>query len=431
MARQKLTAKRVEKLKPAIGPNGEERSKLYGDGGGLWLRVDENARKTWIFRFRRHGVAGGKAKAMGLGSYPSVTLESARQAAVAARSLLQAGIDPIAARHAEKKERQQAHDRARTFEEVAKARGLEKAVGWRNPKSLAQWQATMESYVFPHIGQRLVSEITVQDVLKVLTPIWGKIPVTASRVRMRIEDVLDYAKAHGLRDGDNPADWKVLRHILTARRKMVGKQVKPHVMLHYRQVPALVAQLAANETVAAQALLFCALTGARTSEVRLAEHHEINLDERIWTIPPEKMKRGEKVQRRPLSSAAVEVARKMMARFPADRAHNWVFPGKITKKNKPLGHSTLLDLMTVLCPNFTTHGLRASFRSWGSDMTDTPVEVMEMALGHAVSGGDATVAAYARGEMLAKRFAYAEGWAAYCTGTVDGGNVVRLDFKQA
>ncbi len=393
----RLTALRVERLREQPG--------MHADGGGLYLQV-KNGGASWVLRY----TLNGKPRWMGLGPLALYGLAEARAKALDARRLRHEGIDPIGAK---RQARQRMHldaAKAITFEDAAEAYIRAHRAGWRNAKHAAQWEMTLATYAGPVIGPLPVQAIDTALVLKVLERIWTEKPETASRLRGRIEAVLDWAKVRGYREGENPARWRGhLDKLLPARARV--RRVEHHAALPYAEIRELMAALRAQEGVAARALEFAILTAARTSETIGARWGEIDLDERVWTIPAERMKMGRE-HRAPLSPRAVGILTAMLklaADEPAPDA--FVFPGG--KAGKPLSNMAMeMMLRRMGRDDITVHGFRSTFRDWCAERTSYPREVAEMALAHAV--GDRVEAAYRRGDLFEKRRRLLEAWATCC-----------------
>lgn len=383
----------------------------YGDGHGLWLQVAPGGAKSWLFRF----MLKGQARQMGLGPVHTVSLAEARQAALAARKLLLAGVDPIEARRAEHAQARLEAASAVTFKEAAEAYIASHRAGWRNEKHAEQWSATLTTYAYPVIGDLSVAGVDVGLVLKVLEPIWKEKPETAGRVRGRVEMVLDWAAARGYRRGDNPARWRGhLDKLLPARSKV--RRVEHHPALPYVELPAFVALVRLQDGMAARALEFAILTAARTSEVVGARWGEVDLEAKVWTVPGIRMKAG-KDHRAPLAPRALEI----LAALP--REGEFVFPG--AKARAPLSNMSMLALLKRMGRgDLTVHGFRSTFRDWAAERTAYPREVAEMALAHAVS--DKVEAAYRRGDLFAKRVRLMADWAKFCAAPAGGGKVVGI-----
>lgn len=388
---------------------------LYADGLGLYLQVAEGGTKSWLFRFMRDG----RARKMGLGPVHTVTLAMARDKATEARRKLLDDIDPIEMR---KEARQTARLEAATalsFKECAERYIAAHRSGWKNEKHAAQWAATLDAYAYPCFGDLAVASIDVGLVLKALEPIWNVKPETASRVRGRIESVLDWATARKYRAGDNPARWRGhLDHLLPARKDIA--KVRHHPALPYAEAGSFMRQVEALEGVSPRALEFAILTAARTGEVVGARWPEIDLEAKMWTIPGERMKAG-KEHRVPLSDRAVEILKSL----PREKTPQYVFIGD--KPGRALSNMALLmTLRRIGRTDLTTHGFRSTFRDWAAEQTAYPNEMLEMALAHTVS--DKTEAAYRRGDMVEKRRRLMQDWAAFCgaSKSTDADNVTPI-----
>lgn len=373
----------------------------YADGGGLYFRVSAFDTRSWAFRF----TMLGKAREMGLGAYPDVTLMEARERAAEARRLLRDGVDPIEARKATRSATAAAVSRALTFGQCVDAYIAKESPAWKNSKHEAQWRSTLETYAYPVIGKLLVRDVTEEHVLKILEPIWLVKTETASRVRGRIESVLDFAKAKKLRDGDNPARWRGFLDKHLPKPKKIAK-VKHHPALPYAEIGAFMPELKAQEGMGARALEFAILTAARSGEVRGATWSEIDLDAATWTIPASRMK-AEKEHRVALSAAAL----KLLKALPRIDGSDLLFP---SSKNTPLSDMTLTAVLRRMGRgDITAHGFRSTFRDWAGETTAYPREVIEHALAHQLK--DKAEAAYARGTLLEKRRKLMEAWGKYAT----------------
>ncbi len=403
MAKQlnKLTALQVAKL---------NEPGRYSDGGGLYLTIGAGNRRSWVFLYRVRG--SGKQREMGLGPAATVTLAQARSKAAAARAALDAGDDPIAAARADDGE-------VPTFGEMAEEVISSLESSWRNEKHRAQWRATLETYA-TKLKPKRVDEITTEDVLAVLKPIWTNKAETASRVRGRIEKVLDAAKAKGHRDRENPARWRGhLDHLLGRRQKL---QRGHHAALPYDELPKFMAELRQQEGLAAVALEFLILTAVRTGELLRkmrggsplgAKWGEVDFEAKVWTIPASRMKAGVE-HRVPLSVRAIAI---LKAVEPLKRADDFIFPGQ--KPGHPLSEMACgMVLRRMGCGHVTVHGFRSTFRDWCGEETSFPRDVAEAALAHAV--GDRVERAYRRKDALEKRRALMEAWANFCEPTTTG-----------
>lgn len=387
---------------------------MYPDGGGLYLQVSKSGAQSWIYRFGLNG----RNRDMGLGSLSVISLADARALAVECRKLRQAGVDPIDAR---KSARQVQQQEAKTFQTCAEAYIETHAAGWRNTKHADQWRNTFNTYVWKHMGGTAIDKVTVDDVLKVLEPIWKEKTETASRLRGRIEAVLDWATARGYRTGNNPARWRGhLDNLLPAPSRV--KKVMHHPALPYAEVAAFISELETYRATAADALQFTILTACRTSEVAQATWAEINLEEKVWVIPAHRMKSGRE-HRVPLSDRAVGLLKRLKADARAHgRASEFVFPSATLKK--PMSNMAMLKLLERMGRgDITVHGFRSTFRDWAAECTNASREVAEMALAHVVK--DKVEAAYRRGDLFEKRRALMDDWAAFCS------NFASAELKKA
>jgi integrase len=377
----KLTARKVETAKPG----------KYSDGGNLYLIVSETGARKWVLRFTWRS----RAKEMGLGSAASVPLADAREKAASARRKIAQGLNPIDERKRD--------GGIPTFGEMAdNVRGTLSA-GFRNEKHKAQWKSTLKTYAGP-LRSKPVDTIATDDVLAVLKPIWSTKAETASRVRGRIEKVLDAAKAKGFRNGDNPARWRGhLDHLLPKPSKLARGH---HAAMPYEVVAAFVARLREREATSALALELCILTAARSGEILGMRRSEIDLDKKIWTVPAVRMKAGRE-HRVPLASRAVAILRQL----EKVNTGGFVFPGQA--RNKPLSNMAMeMVLRRMKVEDATVHGFRSSFRDWAGNVSNFPREVVETALAHVI--GDKAEQAYRRSDALEKRRRLMDAWAAYC-----------------
>lgn len=371
---------------------------FVGGVAGLALQVSSVGARSWILRVR----VGGKRREMGLGGYPSVTLADARARAREVRLLLDNGVDPIADRRARKSALAADVAKAVTFEWCAKRFIEGKSAEWKNAKHAAQWTSTLEQYAYPIIGKMLVRDVELPHVLRILEPIWETKTETASRVRSRLDNVLDWATVHGYRTGPSPARWKGhLDKLLAAPSKV--QRVEHHAALDYRQAGAFMWKLRAQAGMAARALEFAILTAARSGEVRGATWQEIDFEAAVWTIPPERMK-AKKEHRVPLSSPVVE----LLKRLPREAGAELVFPAP---RGGALSDMSLLAVLRRMGVDATPHGFRSSFRDWAGETTAYPREVIEHALAHQLK--DKAEAAYARGTLFEKRRRLMVEWARY------------------
>lgn len=375
---------------------------MYADGGGLYLQVSRSGTKSWIFRF----ALSGRAREMGLGPLHTVSLSEARDLALEARKLKLRGLDPIDARNAERSVQRLEDAKAVTFRQAAAAYIKANQAVWKNAKHAAQWEATLATYAEPIFGDFAVAAIDTTLVLKAIEPIWTAKPETASRLRGRIETILDWATVRGFRRGDNPARWRGhLDKLLPSKNKI--RTVTHHAALPYKELPVFMQALADQGGVGARALEFTILTAARTSEVIGARWEELDVASATWTVPKERMKAGRE-HRVPLSASALKIL-EAMAEI---RTSDYVFPGG--KKDRPLSNMALLAaLKRMKRSDLTAHGFRSTFRDWAAETTDYPGEVVEMALAHTVA--NKVEAAYRRGDLLEKRKGLMSDWSRFST----------------
>ena len=397
---------------------------LHPDGKGLYLKVTPTGSKSWVFRFQLEG----RRRKMGLGPYPDISLAEARKQAEECRRALHDGRDPLEARNEGKAAQRQAEEARRiaearktTFRDCAKAYISAHSKAWRNAKHAYQWPATLQAYVFPVFGDLPVDAIDTALVMNALEPIWTKKPETASRVRGRIERVLDWAKVQKLRAGENPALWRGhLEQLLPPHGKF--QKVKHHAALPYEQIGPFMDALLAEEVIAARALEFLILTATRTGEVIGARWDEFDLGGKIWTIPGERMKAGV-THRVPLSKAAASVIEVMKAVSEND----YVFPGR--NANAPLSSMAMLKLLGRMGrDDLTVHGFRSTFKDWAAEQTSFPNELSEMALAHTIESK--VESAYRRGDLLERRREMMEAWAAFAY-RPQGGNIIEGKFGSA
>jgi integrase len=390
-AREKLSALQVGRL--AKGKPG-----LYSDGGGLNLRVSSKTACSWVFRF----MIDRRAREMGLGKFPDIGLADARVLAAEQRRLKALGKDPIAERQGAKLAASAANAKAVTFSQCLDRYIASHTAGWR-PGRARLWGLSVSAYTDGLIGALPVQSVTMDHALKIIEPLWSTKPATATKLRQRIEVVLDYATVHGLRRGDNPARWKGhLDKLLPAKGTV--RRIEHHPAMPLAQLPAFMTALREQAGVGARALEFLILTAARTGEVSGATWGEIDLDAKLWTIPGARMKAG-RYHRVPLSDGALAIIAAMKPDRPAAGA--LVFPGRSGGK---LSTATMLMLRSRMKrSDITVHGFRSTFRDWAGNETNYPREVAEAALAHSV--GDAAEQAYRRSDALEKRRAMMAEWA--------------------
>jgi|TARA_B100000315_G_C14529087_1_gene565251 integrase len=393
-------ARKYEKLK-AVSVTKLKKAGLHSDGAGLYLRIGPTGAKSWIFRYMKDG----KSHDMGLGPLHTVSLAKARTFATEHRLLLRDGIDPIINRKGEISKEKLETAKAITFAQCAAEYIDSNGPQWKNPKHVNQWRNTLATYVYPVFGDRPVQQIDIELVLKVLRPIWQSKTETASRVRGRIENILDAARVQGYREGENPARLKGhLDKILPPKSKI--QTVKHHPALPYVEILQFIHELRQQEGVGAQALYFTILTAARTQETIEATWDEIDGD--IWTRPPEHMKGKEDEDgehRVPLTKQARQIVNGL------EQVNDYIFPGQ--KSNRGLSNAAMTTVLKRMGrSDLTVHGFRSTFKDWAAEETTFPNEVSELALAHKI---DSKVeAAYRRGDLFEKRRKLMEAWSRYC-----------------
>ena len=387
-----------------------KRAGYHADGDGLYLQVSPAATKSWIFRYARQG----KEREMGLGSERVFSLAQARAKVADARRLLVEGVDPIAARDGQRAQERLQKASTLTFAKCAEKYIDAHRAGWRNPKHVAQWENTIDTYAGPVIGQLAIRDVDTALVVRTLEPIWTKKPETASRLRGRIERILDWARVMGYRTGENPARWR--GHLDKLLAGSLNRKSREHLAaLPYDEIGAFVAELRTMEGTAARALEFLILTIARTGEVIGAPPSEVEEDKALWTIPGARMKAGRE-HRVPLSPRAVEIAK-------AQPDGPFLFAGG--KAGAPLSDMAMLKLLDRMGrKGVTVHGFRSTFRDWAAERTSYPREVCEMALAHSIS--DKVEAAYRRGDLFEKRKRLMLEWARFCDTPTQGAKVTAI-----
>jgi integrase len=388
----KLNALKVEKLsKPG----------LYGDGAGLCVRVTDGGSKHWILRY----MLDGKARWMGLGSYSDFSLLDARDKATTARRMLRDGIDPLEEKA--KRDIQRKIEKAKmvTFQHCADTYIKTHRSSWKNAKHADQWTSTIATYCAPIFGGLPVAEVDTPLILKALQPIWTIKHETALRLRGRIESILDAATAQGFRQGENPARWSGHLENLLANISR-NERIEHHPALPFEEISVFMLELQQQHGIAAQAAQFAILTAARSGEVRGATWAEIDLNERVWTIPGTRMK-NKKEHRVPLSDAAMQILQNNQSKSVSDI----IFHGRA--KDKLLSDMSLIQVLRRMGRHdLSIHGFRSTFRDWASERTSYTRDVCEMALAHTI--GDKVEAAYRRGDLYSKRSRLMRDWGTYC-----------------
>jgi len=391
---KEMSAKEVRSLK---------RPGMHAVGGvsGLLLQITPSGAKSWVLRVK----VGDKRRHIGLGGFPDVPLADARNDARTCKRQIRQGIDPVIERRNAWDALREAHAKAMTFADAARRCHAAKAPTFRNDHHRKGWLNSLENHAFPVLGNMEVAEIELPHILKVLEPIWQEKTETAGRVRQRMEAVLTWATVSGYREGDNPARWDGnLKEVLPTPSKIM--KVKHHKALPWQDVPAFMVELHKRDGMAARALEFIVYTAARSGEVRLATWDEIDLDNKLWTVPGERAKTG-KAHKVPLSSDAM----KLLKALPKMKGSNYVFPNS---KGGPLSDMSISAVCRRMKVEAVPHGFRSSFKDWARSRTRYADEVSELALAHVNS--DATRAAYARDELLPQRTKLMAEWARYLAG---------------
>jgi len=387
-----------------------------GKVAGLYLQVSSETARSWILRVK----IGDKRREIGLGAYPAVSLKDAHTKAQAERDKIRAGVDPILARKAAESALRLAHASEITFNEAAKKFIDSRSHGWKNAKHGEQWKNTLAEYAEPILGKMLVRHIAREHVLQVLEPIWTSKTETASRVRGRIESVLDWARVKGYRTGENPALWRGNLDHLLAKPSTV-KPVRHHAALPYREMGEFMNTLRAAEGMAARCLEFTILTVSRSGEARGARWSEIDLDAGIWRVPGERMKE-KKEHRVALSVPSIQLLRSLPRLEDSDLVFH-------SPRGKVLSDMTLLMIVRRMGAAATPHGMRSTFKDWASEMTNHPRELIEVALAHIP--GDSSEMAYWRGDVLERRRALMQDWAQFIGRPFQSGLVIPLQQRQA
>lgn len=394
----------MPKRAPVLAPYQVRRLKApglhsVGEVAGLYLQIQSESARSWILRVK----IGDRRRDFGLGRYPDVTLEQARNRAREMRQQIWQGTDPTVARKAAQDVLRAAEAKRLTFDQAALQCWRARSQEFKNDKHAKQWLNTLRIYVSPSLGNLPVGDIELPHVVKVLEPIWTTKTETATRVRQRIESVLAWATVNQFRSGDNPARWKGnLEHALPKPTKV--KKVTHHAALPWQDVGNFMAELRKREGFGARALEFAILTAARSGEVRGATWDEIDFKAKVWTIPGERMKAG-KPHRVPLSDPVL----KLLKALPRLEGSNYVFPAVRGGMLSDMSINAVTRRMGV---DAVPHGFRSSFKDWARSCTRYEDEVSELALAHVNS--DQTRAAYARDELLPKRERLMQEWAKYC-----------------
>ncbi|WP_421218287.1 tyrosine-type recombinase/integrase [Aeromonas enteropelogenes] len=397
----KLTAKTVEGLCKAGKPG------MTNDGDGLYLKIGKGGGASWIFRYRQ----SGKLRDMGLGAYPAISLADARAYAFDARRITQQGGDPITDKRSAAKAAEDEAKQTVCFRDLGEQYIEAHRAGWKNAKHAQQWKNTLIQYAYPVIGNLQPRDINTEHVLTILQPIWQTKTETASRVRNRIELILDAAKARNYTSGENPARWKGHLDKLLPKRSIVTP-VKHHPAMPFSQVASFFNHLTTGDSMSERVLELIILTACRSSEAVEATWNEIDLERKEWTIPAHRMK-AKREHRIPLNEQAVS----LLSNLPRFHHSPYVFPGR--KIGRPLSAASVTKAMhRHHADEFTIHGFRSSFRDWAAERTNYPREICEMCLAHVVAQG--AEAAYWRGDALDKRRGLMTLWGQFVTGSHAG-----------
>jgi integrase len=395
-------AKTIHKLKPLA--LSKLKAGFHSDGGNLYIRVKESGARSWVFRYK----LAGQVKELGLGSLNTVTILDARKFAKGMNQFLLLGKNPALYLKAD------STLELKTFKERAIEYIESKRDGWRNAKHAAQWLSTLEEYAYPKLGKMYPSEITLADVLSVLTPIWKSKTETASRLRGRIESILSYAAVSEQSDRRNPARWKGNLDMVLPKPDSVTP-VKHHPSLKYLDLPLLMSELRQKDSISAYCLRFTVLTSTRSGEARGALWSEIDLDNKVWEIPASRMK-AKKPHKVPLNNEAIEILEKMKSikHGKSDLVFN-------NGGDKVISDVSVSKALKSLRQSITVHGFRSTFRVWGAETTSIPRVVLEFALAHNIQ--DETEGAYQRSDLFERRRELMNIWGNFCK---DTSNIVKL-----
>ncbi len=391
---------------------------MWAVGGvaGLYLHISDTGARSWVLR----ATVGGKRRDMGLGGYPDVTLAGARDKARQARLQIDGGGDPILLRKQARSALLAQQATELTFQQAARHYIDAQGDAWRNAKHRQQWTNTLATYADPVIGRMLVRDVSQTHVLAVLEPIWRTKTETATRVRGRLESVLDWATVRGHREGDNPARWRGHLDKLLPSPKKIAK-VEHHEALPIGELPGFMQALRQREGMAARALEFAILTAARSGEVRGMTWAEVDMQQRLWVVPAERMKAGRE-HRVALSDPAITVLQSL----PRLEGSEFVF---FAPRGGQLSDMTLMAVLRRMQVAATAHGFRSTFRDWAAERTSYPRDLVEMAMAHAIESK--VEAAYRRGDMVEKRRKMMAAWADFCGRPARSGDVVAIGRKKA
>lgn len=382
--------------------SGQRKTVLLGDGGGLTLQITKSGTASWLHRY----MINGKARALGLGSYPAISLKKARELIISSRCQIAEGKDPLIEKQLALATARVAAAKSKYFDECAATYIEDHEAEWKNNKHAQQWRNTLRDYAHPIIGRTPIADVTTAEIIRILKPIWQKKNETASRLRGRIESILDWATAHDLRSGDNPARWKGHLEHLLAKSTPEQRAETHHAAMPYADLPDFIKRLDEQEGMARWALEFLILTATRTSEVINAEWSEIDFDRKLWTIPAIRMKAG-KEHRVPLVKRSLDILDTVKP-FSHER---YVFTAG--KKDLPLSNMAMVMLLRRMkIEDITVHGFRSTFRDYIAAETLHDYHTAEAALAHKLK--DKVAAAYARTDLFDKRFKMMQDWSNFC-----------------
>lgn len=368
----------------------------HKDGGNLYLRVKDSGSRSWVFRYKKNG----KANEIGLGGFPIKTLQQAREIATLMRQDISAGKNPSLRKNPSLSKN------AKTFEDWASDYIKIRSPEWRNPKHLQQWENTLRDYAFGTIGKKHLTEITFQDIKTILDSIWLKKTETATRLRGRIECILDYAAVNEqVENWRNPAIWKGNLDKVLSKPNRIAK-VTHHASAPYTDIPQIMSALREKKFISAYCLRFTILTGARSGEARGALWHEINFKDKTWTIPAERTK-AERIHVVPLCDEAIEIL-KVMKDIDSEGS-KIIF---CNRKDKQMSDVSLNKALKSVYPDVTVHGFRSTFRVWGAETTSYPSQVLEFAIAHV--DPDKVQEAYQRSRLIERRRELMKDWGNYC-----------------
>jgi integrase len=373
---------------------------LVGDGEGLYLGISKSGTASWLFRYMDHG----KAKTVGLGGYPTTSLQKAREKAQTMRDARTGGIDPMQAKHEVIREQKLQQAKSKTFEACALEFIKFSRPSWKNEKHAQQWTNTLTQYAYPVIGKKPISDVQAEDITRILAPIWQTKTETATRLRGRIESILDWSTVNGWRKGDNPARFK--GHMEYLLPKVRSGAQSHHASLPYEQMPAFMKGLQQQSGMARYALEFLILCASRTGEIVGAKWEEFDLAKGLWTIPASRMK-ADVEHRVPLGQRALQI----LTIIKPFSGKDFVFiTGKKDTAMSTMAMAMLLRRMEKT--DITVHGMRSTFRNWAGECTAYPFQVCEQALAHRLP--DAVAAAYLRSDFFVNRVNLMRDWATYC-----------------